>query len=902
MDAKNSQPKIKLTIDGIPMEVSSRKTILQAAQIADIYIPTLCYHPKLTRFGACRLCLVQVEGFRKLVAACTTPVTEGMEISTDTPEIHQMRKTVVELLLLHHPLDCLACDRGGDCELQRLAFDLKVTEDRFGFRGTDLALDDTNQIIRRDMSKCVLCGKCVRICSEVRNIGSIGFSNRGFSTEIGYPYHRAANCEFCGQCLAICPTGALTSVISAMKARPWELTSTRSVCSYCGCGCNFFLDQKTHKVVRVSTDEVMGVNKGLLCVKGRFGFDYVSSKERLHSPLIRKEGRFVEATWEEALTLVADTFKKIKEEKGADAIGGIASGRCTNEDNYLFQKLIRLGVGTNNIDNYTRYEHAPTLEAFSESMGFFSGTSSIDQIHKSDLIMVVGNNPSHSHPVFAIQVKQAIRNNGARLIVVDPQATELSRFADVWLRLKPGTDVALLNGLMGELIRQGRIDKEFIAKRTMGVEDLKAEVGKYSLSQVADEAKLDIEDIKKAAGLIGEAKAVSFVFGLGLTQHENGKDNVSSLVNLALLTGNVGKTGAGLHPLRVNNNSQGCCDMGNLPDYLPGYQPVASKVACKKLGEEWKTAIPRKKGLNATEMMEAARNKKLSALFVMGENLALSFPGTGNVKNALESLDFLVVSDLFMTETAKYADVVFPAMSFSEKNGTFTNMERRLQRIRASVPPWGNCKSDREILCQIASRIGYEMHYNRSEEVFEEIRRLVPSYKGISYDRLEGDMGIQWPCPDDSHPGSEVLGIDEFPGGLARFLPVIYQVSEEKGELEYPYLLLQGGSLYHHQTGAMSHRTLGLTTLESEANIKINPTDMAALGIEDGDLVLVRSQEGQITLSVEVCDLYQPGTVYVSKHFAEALPNSLFSGKTKNDNGMPEMKRVRVAIQKVEED
>jgi formate dehydrogenase alpha subunit len=898
MDAKDSSEKLKININGIPVEVDLGKTILEAAQSKNIYIPTLCYHPKLTRFGACRLCLVHVEGFRKLVAACTTPVTDGMVVSTDTPEIHGMRKTVVELLLLHHPLDCLVCDKGGDCELQKLAFDLRVTEDRFGYKVREFPLDDTNQVIRRDMSKCVLCGKCIRVCEEIRNIGAIGFANRGFATELGYPYQKLTNCEYCGQCLAVCPVGALSSVFTAMKARPWELTSVRSVCSYCGCGCNFFLDQKRNKVVRVSTDEVMGVNKGLLCVKGRFGFDYVSSDKRLQTPLIRKGNKFVESSWDEALSLVAGTFEKIKQEKGANAIGGIASGRCTNEENYLFQKLMRAVIGTNNVDNFTRYEHAPTLEVFSKSMGFFSGTSSIPQLQNSDLILIVGNNPSHSHPVFALKIKQAVKNNGAKLIVIDPQITELSRFADVYLRLKPNTDIALLNGLMGELIREGKIDEEFIAKRTEGVEEIKAAVKDYSAAQAAADAQVEVEDVKEAARLLGEAKAVSFVFGLGLTQHESGEENVQSLVNLALLTGNIGKSGAGLFPLRVNNNSQGCCDMGNLPDYLPGYQPISSKEVRAAFAEEWQTAIPEEKGLNATQMLVAARNKKLSALFVMGENPALSFPGTQAVEEALDSLDFLVVSDLFLTETAKYAHVVFPVMAFSEKEGTFTSLDRRVQKIRISTIAFDNQKTDWEILCQIASRMGYEMHYHRAEGIFGEIRRVIPFYKGIRYERMEEDLSVQWPCLYDGDPGCEILGVDGFPHGTARFFPITYHAPKLPEDQDYPFTLIQGGFLFHHQTGEMSHKTFELNSLSPSPTIKINPDDATKLGIKDGDRVSVLSKEGQISLVVKISEQFRPGVVFAMKHFSDALPNSLFSGKTGNNKGMPEIKHIQVAIEK----
>jgi len=898
MKAKDSSEKLKLNINGVPIEVDPGKTILEAARSKNIYIPTLCYHPKLSRFGACRLCLVHVEGFRKLVAACTTPVTDGMEVSTNTPEILRMRKTVVELLLLHHPLDCLVCDKGGDCDLQKLAFELKVTEDRFGHSARSFPLDDTNQLILRDMSKCVLCGKCIRVCEEIRNVGAIGFANRGFATELGYPYRKLANCEYCGQCLGICPVGALSSVFTAMKARPWELTSTRSVCSYCGCGCNFFLDQKLNKIVRVSTDEVMGVNEGLLCVKGRFGFDYLSSKERLKVPLIRKKNRFVESSWEEALDLVAETFKKIKQEKGANAIGGIASGRCTNEENYLFQKLMRAVIGTNNIDNFTRYEHAPTLEVFSKSMGFFSGTSSIPQLQNSDLILVIGNNPCHSHPVFALKIKQAVKNNGAKLIVIDPQATELSRFADVCLHLKPNTDIALLNGVMGELIRKGQIDEEFITKRTKGVEKIKKAVKDYSVAQAAADAQVDAEDVKEIARLLGEAKAVSFVFGLGLTQHENAEDNVQSLVNLALLTGNIGKPGAGLFPLRVDNNSQGCCDMGNLPDYLPGYQPITNEEVRTTFAEEWQAAIPEEKGLNATQMLEAARNKKLSALFVMGENPALSFPGTQAVEEALDALDFLVVSDLFLTDTAQYAHVVFPAAGFSEKEGTFTSLDRRVQKVRISTIASDNQKTDGEILCQIASRMGYKMHYHRAEGIFGEIRRLVPFYKGIRYECLESDLGIQWPCLYDGDPGCEILGVDKFPHGLAKFSPVDYHAPKLPGGRDYPFTLIQGGFLFHHQTGEMSHKTYGLHALSPLPIIKINPKDATKLGVEDGDRVSVSSKNGQISLVVKISDQFRPGVVFAMKHFADALPNSLFSGKAGNNIGMPEMKNIRVAIEK----
>lgn len=887
---------VSLSIDGIQVSVEKGSTILDAAGKSGRYVPTLCYQPKLTRFGACRLCLVEVEGFRKLVAACTTPATEGMVVRTTTPEINDMRRTVVELLLLHHPLDCLVCDRGGDCELQKLAFNLRVTEDRFGFKVEDYPVDDTNLFIQRNFKKCVLCGKCVRACDETRNVGALGFSKRGFVTEIGYPYNKPVNCEYCGQCLSVCPVGALVSRISAFEARPWELQQVRSVCSYCACGCSFLLEHKRGKLIKVSSKEEMGANDGLLCVKGRFGYDYVSADNRLTSPLIKTNDGFTAVSWAEALELVGTRFSQIKENKGPEAIAGFAGARCTNEENYLFQKFMRAGLGTNNIDNYTRLEHAPSLTAMMDSLGVAAATNSMDELRRTDAILLAGSNITASQVITGIFIKQAVRNHGTKLIIIDPRSMEITRFADVWLRPEPGTDLAVINGILHIILKRGWHNQEFIKEHTLDFDKFSKSLAGFTPKKVEKLSGVPASQLEEAAQIFAQADTGSIAYGMGITQQPHGVDNVSALINLSLLTGKLGREYCGIYPLRSTCNVQGACDMGLLPDYYPGYLSVENDENRQQFEQAWGGSLPAKPGLYLPQMLTAAQKGKLSAMYIMGENLIHSYPDYNQVSSALEALDFLVVQDIFLTDTAKRADVVLPAASFAEKAGTFTSLERRVQRVRPAIPPPGEAKPDWEIIAEVSQATGFAMDYTSPAEVMAEISQLLPAYRRVNYKRLEGD-GLFWPCRDEDNSGQRYFTMGDFTASKGRFSVTEYQPPEQKAK--YPFILLTGGILFHHGTGTMSRRTKGLSYLYPDGYVELNPEDAERLKIKEGELVEVVSAAGKVRGKAKVDDRYRPGIVFMPNHFTDVPVNKVIGVKLEEASQMPASKYTPVNIRKI---
>ncbi len=887
---------VSLTIDGIKVSLEKGSTILDAAQKKKVYIPTLCHYPELTRFGACRLCLVEVEGFRKLVAACTTPATEGMVVHTVTPEINDMRKTVVELLLLHHPLDCLTCDRGGDCELQKLAFTLRVTGDRFGFKTEEYPVDDTNLFIQRNFKKCVLCGRCVRVCDETRNVGALGFYERGFSTVIGYPYNKLVNCEYCGQCLSVCPVGALICKLSAYEARPWQVEKQRSICAYCGCGCSLYLEHKKNNLVKVSSEYGMGANNGLLCVKGRFGYDFVGSEKRLTSPLIKVNNSFKQVGWAQALGYIADGFKKVIENKGAQSVAGAAGARCTNEADYLFQKFMRAALGTNNVDSSVRLEHAPSISAMLGALGVAGATNSLAELKQTDAILLIGSNITASQVIAGIYVKQAVRQYGAKLIVIDPRSLEISRFADVWLRPEPGTDLALINGLLHIIIKEGLQDQEFIDKDTIGFADFLQSIKEYTQQQVEKITGVPAGQLEQAARLFAGAKTGSIVYGMGITQHSQGTDNVSALINLSLATGKLGRKNCGIYPLRTTCNSQGVADMGVLPDYYPGYTACDDMDGRRHFARGWGVDLPDKKGLYLPQMLEAAKEGKLSAMYIMGENLLSAYPERKQVEEALCALDFLVVQDIFLTETAKMADVVLPAASFAEESGTFTNLERRVQPVKAAISPPGEAKPDWEIIAGISNACGFVMDYAASREITEEIGRLAPLYKGINSEVL-GTDGVFWPLDDNNKTGKPYFSMSDFYEGKGRFTAVDYQSEAENSE--YPFMLITGGILFHHGSGAMSNRTKGLNYLNATGYVEINPEDADRLGLVEGDLVEVVSAGGKIEVKAKIADRYRSGIVFVPGNFIDLPVNKVMQVKADGASHMPAAKLTPVKIRKV---
>lgn len=891
------QGTVTLRIDGKEVTVPEGTTILEAAEAAGIEIPHLCYHPELSPAGACRLCLVEVDG--KLLTACYHRVQEGMEVHTDTERLRRLRRLTLELILSDHPLDCLTCERNGSCELQRYAYEFGLEENRFA--GPDHARKvipprEDNPFIRYEAEKCILCGRCVRACDEVQVRGVLDFAFRGFSTRVTTAFDKSlteTNCELCGQCVAVCPTGALTERERRFRGREWELRRVETVCPFCGCGCRITLHLKDDRIVKVT-----GGYRGFrLCVKGRFGLSFVHREDRLKVPLIREGEGFREASWGEALDLVAKKLLEIKERYGPEAIAGLASAKCTNEENYLFQKLMRAALGTNNVDHCARLCHAPTVAGLVRAFGSGAMTNSIDEILDADCILVTGSNTSEAHPIVAQEIKRAVRR-GATLIVVDPRRIELAELAHFHLSQRPGTDVAWINGFCHVILKEGLWDREFVEKRCENFAEFAHAVEKYTPEYVERITGIPAEDLTAAARAFGKAERAMIFYAMGLTQHTSGTDNVLAIANLAMLTGNVGKRSTGVNPLRGQNNVQGACDMAALPNVLPGYQRLSDPEVRARFEEAWGARIPERPGFTVVEMFRAAWEGKIKAMIIMGENPMVSDPDISHVAEALEKLEFLVVIDIFPNETTRFADVILPAASFAEKDGTFTNTERRVQRIRAALPPPGEAKPDWQILCELSTRLGYPLSYSHPSEVMDEIASLVPIYGGISYDRLEGD-GLQWPCPTPDHPGTPFLHKDRFSRGKGRFHAVEYRDPEELPDDEYPLILTTGRILWHFHSRTMTGRVEGLHELVPEAYVEINPHDAERLGIRDGKRVRVSSRRGSIEVRAVVTHRVPQGTVFIPFHFGDQAANALTNPALDPTSKIPEYKVCAVRIEPV---
>ncbi|MEW6088431.1 MAG: formate dehydrogenase subunit alpha [bacterium] len=869
---------VKLTIDGKEVLVSENTTVLEAAQQAGIYIPKLCFHSKLSRYGACRVCLVKIEGVPKLSAACAVIAAEGMIVTTDTPEINKLRKTVVELMLLYHPLDCLVCDKGGECELQTLTFKLGVTEDRFKMHFQKYERIDVNHLISRDMKKCILCGKCVRVCDEIRGRGAIGYTYRGFNTRVDFPFGRVSNCEVCGQCLSVCPVGALAPRFSEYEARPWEMKQVKSVCPYCGCGCTVILDTKENKIVRITSKEGLGVNDGKICAKGRFGYDFVNNKFRLKYPLAKKDGMFVPVTWDEALDLIANKFKEITEKYGSDKIGGIGSNRGTNEESYLFQKFMRAVLKTNNIDSQIRIEQAASFKALTDSLGYGAATNSIPEIANTKVILLIGTDTTETLPIVGLEIKKAVREKKAKLIVINSREIDLTKFSDIWFQLKPGMELLLLSAMLKVVIDEKLYNESFIEKRTEDFDKVKTKLEKLSLDNVQAVTGISGEKIREAARLYAGAESAMAIYGLEFVLQEKAVDNVHALVNLVLACGHIGKENNGLIPLRQTNNGQGTTDMGVLPDYLSGYQSVYSASVKNDFEKKWKTKLPVNAGLTATEMIQSIPGGKIRGMYIVGSNPAVSHPNSKQAEANLKALDFLVVQDIFLSETAKLADVVLPAVSFAEKEGTFTNTERRIQKINKAIKPSPETKPDWKIFVNLAFKFGYIMEYLSTEEIFQEITSLVPIYRGITYEKLNEKEPVFWPCLSLEGQGTKVLYTDSFERVKAMFYPVDYKYSVPQPTLHFPYRIITNGTLFHHRSGVTTRRSKGMIFVEEEPKLSVHPNDAKKLEIEDDSIVKVVSKQGELETKVFITNKVMEGMLFLPLH---ANWNSNFNILTK---------------------
>ena len=685
--------QVTLTVDGQEVTINSGATIYWAAKKLGIEIPHLCYGEDLPAMSSCRLCVVEVEGMRALAASCSHPVSNGMVVHTNTERAKRARKLNLELLLSDHKVECIVCEKSGDCLLEKYAYEFGVREPSFGGGKNEHAIRDDDPFIVRDYGKCIQCGRCVYVCGQIQYDGAINIADRGFGARISTPFERPlqeTTCVSCGRCISACPVGALTEKNRIGKGREWELTKVNTICPYCGCGCTLEVNTKDGEIVKVTTPKDKTVNSGNLCVKGKFGLSFVGHSDRLKTPLVKRDGKFEQASWDEALRYTAENLTRIKNESGPDAIAGLSSAKCTNEDNYIFQKFIRAGIGSNNVDHCARLCHSSTVAGLARAFGSGAMTNAMKELRQADCILVTGSNTTEAHPIIALDIKAAVEQHGAKLIVADPRRIDLVRFSTVWLRQQSGTDVALFNGLMHVILSENLADMEYVKQRTENFEHFRETIMQYPPEKVEEITGVPKEQIAEAARIYARAGAASIVYSMGITQHTTGTDNVLSLANLAMLTGNVGKKSAGVNPLRGQNNVQGACDLGALPNVYPGYQKVDDLQVQKKFETAWGTALSPKPGKTVVEMLHGVEDGSIRAMYIMGENPSLSDPNVNRVRQNLQALDFLVVQDIFLSDTAEFADVVLPAVCFAEKDGTFTNTERRVQLLRQVVPPPGN--------------------------------------------------------------------------------------------------------------------------------------------------------------------------------------------------------------------
>jgi formate dehydrogenase alpha subunit len=896
---------VLVTIDGREVNAAPGATILEAANAEGIRIPHLCHEPRLKPSAACRLCLVEIQGKPGFHAACARPAEQGMVVFTDTAAVRDIRRTVLEMLVSEHTMSCSTCDRDGDCRLQDYAYEYQVDEKRFpsvATRPGESNYSTGSFAITYDPSKCIRCQRCVRICEEVQGVEALTLKGRGGEVQVTTGFERAlqeTSCELCGQCIGTCPTAALHETSARGKGKPKDLKKVRTTCPYCGVGCQLDLnvDRKANRIVRVTSDIGPGPNKGTLCVKGRFGMDFVAAQQRLRRPIIRENGVVREVSWEEALSFTAARLRDIRDTFGADALAGLASAKTTNEDNFVMQKLVRAGFGTNNVDHCARLCHASTVTGLAMAFGSGAMTNSISQLAAAPVILVIGSNTTECHPVIGIRIRQAVASGRTRLIVADPRRISLASIAHLHLRHRPGTDVALLNGMMNAILAEGLEDRQFIDRRTENYDALREAVAEYPPELASRITGVPAEEIRKAARLFASVKGAAIVYSMGITQHATGTDNVLSVANLAMLTGNVGRETGGVDPLRGQNNVQGACDMGALPNVYSGYQRVDDPDARAKFETAWSTTLPGQPGLTVVELMDAAAEKRVRGMYIMGENPVLSDPDIGHVRAALECLDFLVVQDIFMSETAELADVVLPAFSFAEKDGTFTNTERRVQRVRPAVRPPGEARDDWAIMCDLSTRLGYPMSYPDAAAIMDEIASLTPSYGGIAHGRL-GGAGLQWPCPTRSHPGTSFLHRETFTRGKGRFHPVHFLPPREMPDEEFPFVLTTGRVLPQFHTGTMSRRCEVLDLLAPHGALELNPADAVGLGLGAGETAVVRSRRGGIEVPVSLTEKVDRGTVFLAFHFKEHPANALTIAALDPTAKIPEFKACAVRVQR----
>lgn len=909
--ARVAEQEVTLEIDGVAVTVPAGTSVMRASVEAGINVPKLCATDSLEPFGSCRLCLVEIEkDGRKMKgypASCTTPCEPGMKVSTQTPKLAEIRRGVMELYISDHPLDCLTCPTNGNCELQDMAGAVGLREVRYGYEGEnhlEMKKDESNPYFTYDPSKCIVCNRCVRACEETQGTFALTINGRGFESRVSagqMDSFMESECVSCGACVEACPTATLTEKTVIMMGQAEH--SAVTTCAYCGVGCSFKAEMKGNEVVRMVPYKDGKANHGHSCVKGRFAWGYATHKDRILNPMIRKSinDPWREVSWDEALSYAASEFRRIQAKHGKDSIGGITSSRCTNEETYLVQKLVRAAFGNNNVDTCARVCHSPTGYGLKQTLGESAGTQTFDSVMKSDVILIMGANPASGHPVFASQIKRRVRQ-GARLIVIDPRSTEMVKSphvqADYHLKLRPGTNVAIITALAHVVLSEGLQKEDYILERcdVKSYNDWKEFVLRpdNSPEAMAEVTGVPAEQIRGAARLFATGGNAAIYYGLGVTEHAQGSTTVIGIANLAMCTGNVGREGVGVNPLRGQNNVQGSCDMGSFPHELPGYRHISDSTVRGQFEQAWGVTLNPEPGLRIPNMFDAALDGSFKGLYCEGEDIVQSDPNTQHVAAALQAMECIVVQDLFLNETAKYAHVFLPGSSFLEKDGTFTNAERRISRVRKVMPPKAG-KSDWEVTVALAEALGYPMPYNHPSEIMDEIAALTPSFHGVNYAKLEKLGSIQWPCNDAAPEGTPIMHIGSFIRGKGKFLNTQYFATDEKVTQRYPLILTTGRILSQYNVGAQTRRTEN-SQWHSEDVLEIHPHDAEDRGIREGDWVGIESRAGQTVLRATVTEKVQPGVVYTTFHFPESGANVITTDNSDWATNCPEYKVTAVQV------
>lgn len=915
-----AEKTVTLTIDGESVIVPAGTSVMAAAMSLGTKIPKLCATDSLEPFGSCRLCLVEIEGRRGTPASCTTPAEDGMIVRTQSENLSALRKGVMELYISDHPLDCLTCSANGDCELQDMAGAVGLREVRYGYDGENhvkpasaegyanenwLPKDTSNPYFTYDPSKCIVCNRCVRACAEVQGTFALTITGRGFDSRVaaGPTDFLGSECVSCGACVQACPTATLmeNKVIELGQPEHSKVTT----CAYCGVGCSFKAEMQGDRVVRMVPYKDGKANEGHSCVKGRFAWGYATHQDRMTKPMIREKitDPWREVSWDEAIGYAAGEFKRIQAKYGRESVGAITSSRCTNEEVFLVQKLVRAAFRNNNVDTCARVCHSPTGYGLKTTLGTSAGTQDFKSVEKADVILVIGANPTDGHPVFASRMKKRIRQ-GARVIVADPRRIDMVKSphikADYHLPLKPGTNVALINAIAHVIITEGLIDEDYVRERCdlADFEVWARFVAEERNSPEASEAFTGVPaaDVRGAARLYATGDNGAIFYGLGVTEHSQGSTMVMGMANIAMATGNIGREGVGVNPLRGQNNVQGSCDMGSFPHEFTGYRHVSDDATRQIFETIWGVPLDSEQGLRIPNMLDEAVGGHFKGLYVQGEDIAQSDPNTKHVTAGLAAMECVVIQDLFLNETAKYAHVFLPGSSFLEKDGTFTNAERRINRVRQVMAPMSG-KAEFQVTIDLARALGYEMSYAHPSEIMDEIARLTPTFAGVSYKKLDELGSVQWPCNEKAPTGTPLMHVDRFVLGKGKFMITEFVATEERTGPRFPLILTTGRILSQYNVGAQTRRTENSRWHEEDV-LEIHPFDAESRGIKDGDLVSLASRSGDISLRAEVSERMQPGVVYTTFHHAQTGANVITTDYSDWATNCPEYKVTAVEVRR----